>query len=186
MRADAARNLEAVLQTGARLLAEDPGASMAQIARESGVDRSTVYRRFPTREALLAGVIAAKLDAATVAIDAARPEQAPFTVALHRLAEGLITVSRRWWPVDARLMFEDPESSARATVLRDRIAALIERGVAEGIVRADLPPGWALRVLLSLDDMAAHEQEQLAPGAAADLVVETFLGAVGSARPAAR
>ncbi|MFC9627623.1 TetR family transcriptional regulator, partial [Streptomyces sp. NPDC056930] len=46
MRADAARNLEAVLTAGARMLAADPGASIASIAAEAGVDRRTVYRRF--------------------------------------------------------------------------------------------------------------------------------------------
>ena len=43
MRADAARNLEAVLLTGARVLAADPTASMAEIARESGVALSILF-----------------------------------------------------------------------------------------------------------------------------------------------
>ncbi|CAM5510559.1 hypothetical protein SCANM63S_04947 [Streptomyces canarius] len=57
MRADAARNLEAVLTTGARMLAADPGASIASIAAEAGVDRRTVYRRFACREELLVQVL---------------------------------------------------------------------------------------------------------------------------------
>jgi AcrR family transcriptional regulator len=178
MRADATRNLETVLLTGARVLAGDPTASMAEIAHQSGVDRSTVYRRFPTREALLAAVFQAKLDAAEQVIDEARPEEAPFAIALHRLVEGTIVVSRRW-PVDLQLMLEDPEASARGAGLRARIGNLVDRGVDEAIVRSDLPDDWACEVLLALVDLAAHRQEQLAPGAAADLAVGSFLGATG-------
>jgi AcrR family transcriptional regulator len=72
MRADAARNLEAVMRTGARLLAEDPATSMAAIAAEARVDRRTVYRHFPTREAHLAAVFQAKLDSAERVLDEAR------------------------------------------------------------------------------------------------------------------
>ena len=72
MRADAARNLAVVLRTGARLLAEDPGTSMSAIATAAGVDRTTVHRRFATREALLNAVFHAKLDSAERVLDEAR------------------------------------------------------------------------------------------------------------------
>src|ERR1700744_295553 len=113
MRADAARNLDTVLQTGARLLAEDPATSIATIAAEAGVDRRTVYRRFATREALLAAVFQAKLDAAEHVLDDARLTEAPVAVALHRYVEGIIPVSRQW-PVNVRrMMRSDPAAHHR-------------------------------------------------------------------------
>ena len=96
MRADAARNLDAVLQTGATLLAEDPGASVAAIAEAAGVDRRTVYRRFPNRDALLCAVFQAKLDAFDEVIDRSRLTEAPVGVALHRFVEGAVEVVRRF------------------------------------------------------------------------------------------
>jgi AcrR family transcriptional regulator len=183
MRADATRNIESVLLTGARVLAADPGATMADIARESGVDRSTVYRRFPNREALLAAIFQAKLDAAEQVIDEARPLKAPFNVALHRFVEGTVTVSRRW-PVDLQAMLEDDQARARGVQLRARVDALVERGATEEILRDDLPPQWASDVLLALVNLVAHSYQEVAPGAAADLVLETFLGAAGIRRPA--
>ena len=45
MRSDATRNLELVLKTSARLLADDPSASIAAIAAAANVDRRTIYRR---------------------------------------------------------------------------------------------------------------------------------------------
>jgi len=77
MRADAARNIEKVLRTGARLLAQDPTTTIAAIAVAAEVDRRTVYRRFDSRETLLAAVYEARLDAVGKAIAAARLTEAP-------------------------------------------------------------------------------------------------------------
>ncbi|MGW8882589.1 TetR family transcriptional regulator, partial [Streptomyces mirabilis] len=119
MRADAARNLDAVLQTGARLLAHDPSTSIAAIATAAGVDRRTVYRRFKTREELMAAVHTAKLDACEKVIADARLTEAPVLVALHRYAEGIITVSRRW-PVDLQQV-QDEAAAARLRRLIEQL-----------------------------------------------------------------
>jgi AcrR family transcriptional regulator len=180
MRADAARNLDAVLHTGARLLADDPATSIATIAAEAGVDRRTVYRRFATREALLAAVFRAKLDAAEAVLDSARLMEAPVAVALHRYLEGIIPVSRQW-PVDVRrMMRSDPDSHLRREAQSQRLTAFVSRAVAEGVLRNDVPVGWARAMLDQLVDLVAHQFVDVAPGPAADLVVDSFLRGIES------
>jgi AcrR family transcriptional regulator len=49
---DALRNDRLILEAAARVLAEDPKATMQRIADEAGVARLTVYRRYRDREAL--------------------------------------------------------------------------------------------------------------------------------------
>lgn len=178
MRADAARNIDLVLRTGARLLAADPATSMAAIAEQAGVDRRTVYRRFATREALLAAVYRAKLEAAERVIDQARLTEAPVAVALHRYVEGVVPVSRTW-PVDVRRMMQDPDVRARSKVLSGRLDAFVGRAAAEGLLREGLPEGWAREVLDRLVDSAAHGFPDLAPPQAADLVVASWFEGVG-------
>ncbi|MFK3984671.1 TetR/AcrR family transcriptional regulator [Micromonospora sp. NPDC050397] len=179
MRADAARNLSNVLRTGARLLAEDPTTTINTIATEAGVDRRTVYRRFATREALLAAVFQAKLDSASRVLDEARLVEAPVAVALHRYVEGIIPVSREW-PLDTRRMMRaDPVARARREEQSQRLDRFVRRAADEGLLRAGLPVGWARAVLDDLVDSAAHRFPEIDPPQAADLLVDTLLNGLG-------
>lgn len=178
MRADAARNIDAVLQTGARLLAEDPSTSIAAIAAEAGVDRRTVYRRFACRETLRDAVFHTKLDAIQAVLTESRLESAPVAVALHRFVEGIIGVVRRY-PIDPELMSDDAESYQRMLGQRKRIADFIERAVEEGLIKSDLPDGMAAALLQKIIALFARQYCHLSPAHAADIVVDTFLNGIG-------
>ncbi|MCU1495909.1 MAG: regulatory protein TetR [Acidimicrobiaceae bacterium] len=182
MRSDAARNLELVLRTGARLLAEDPSASIAAIASAASVDRRTVYRRFTSREELLAAVHRARYEAVEQAIDAARLQEAPVAVALHLYVEGIIAVNRAW-PVVMRDVRADPTVAEHRNRLVKEVDAFLVRAVDEGLFRPDLPLGWINAVLPSLMLDAAEGVPDLTPARAADLVVETLLRGVGMSHP---
>jgi len=52
-RADALKNREAILQVARDALTESPDASLNSIAKRAGVGAGTLYRHFPTREALI-------------------------------------------------------------------------------------------------------------------------------------
>jgi AcrR family transcriptional regulator len=179
VRADAVRNMDALMQTGARLLARDPATSMATIAAEAGVDRRTVYRRFATREALLVALFTAKLDAFERVLDEARLEEAPVAVALHRYVEAILPVSRQW-PVDfGRLESGDDATEQRRQQLRDRLDVFFDRATAEGLFRADLPPGWARRTTQEFIHVGAHRYPDLDPPRLADLIVDCVLNGLG-------
>jgi AcrR family transcriptional regulator len=180
MRADAARNLEAVLRASARLLAQDPSASIADIAEAAGVDRRTVYRRFESRDDLLQAIYRARLDALESVIEEARLDEAPFVVALHAFAEGGIGISREW-PVDIRATV-DPEIVRRRKVLNGRVAAFLRRAERQGDLASGLPEEWPLSLLQAQLRAVAQELPDLPAGRAADLVVETFLRGIGGRR----
>jgi AcrR family transcriptional regulator len=179
MRADAARNLDAVLEAGARLLAEDPGTSVSAIAAHAGVDRRTVYRRFPNRDALLCGVFEAKLDALDDALAQSRLTEAPVGVALHKLVEGVVAANRSY-PVGHEQMTGSSGLTERYLAQREQVETFLRRAAEEGLIRADLPDGMAYALLYSIVSLLARQFPELECGRAADLAVEVLLGGIGS------
>src|SRR5262245_15381081 len=63
LRADAQRNLDRILEAASDAYAEvGPDVTVDEIARRAGVGHGTVFRRFPTKDALRAAVIRVRLD----------------------------------------------------------------------------------------------------------------------------
>ncbi len=61
-RSDALKNREAILQVAHDALAESADASLNSIAKRAGVGPGTLYRHFPTREALILEVYRRDVD----------------------------------------------------------------------------------------------------------------------------
>jgi AcrR family transcriptional regulator len=73
LRADAQRNLDRLLEAAGECFAErGVDCSVDEIARRAGVGHGTVFRRFPTKEALLLAVVVRRIEAlAAIAEEAA-------------------------------------------------------------------------------------------------------------------
>jgi AcrR family transcriptional regulator len=180
MRVDAVRNLDVILQTGARLLAEDPSTSIAAIAAEAGVSRRLVHRRFASRDALHDAVVHTKLEAVDAVLSDARLDSAPVAVALHRFVEGIIAVVRRY-PIDPESIRADAESYARMLDQRAQVATFLRRAMDEGFIRSDLPDGLAQAQLHLIIALLARQFPDHDPARAADIAVDTLLRGLGSA-----
>ncbi|MEU1710472.1 TetR/AcrR family transcriptional regulator [Streptomyces sp. NPDC005706] len=161
------------------MLAADPGASIASIAGEAGVDRRTVYRRFASREDLLAAIYESRLTAIEHAIADARLREAPAAVALHRYVENIIAVNRTW-PVDLNRMLADDDVRARRDASAREVDAFLRRATDEGFLRPDLPAGWVSALLPQLMHLVSRQLPELSAGQAADVVVDTLLNGLGA------
>jgi AcrR family transcriptional regulator len=63
LRADAQRNRDRILEAAATAYAElGPEVTMDEVARRAGVGHGTVFRRFPTKDALRAAVVEMRLE----------------------------------------------------------------------------------------------------------------------------
>jgi AcrR family transcriptional regulator len=163
-RADAERNIAAILDAAVEVLGERPDASMAEIAAAAGVARQTVYAHYESREALLTAVADRAMAMTLAAIDAAELRRGSASEALERL-------TRSWWS-SIEPMARVLEALTSAFPGRDemhqfhspvieRIEGLVRRGQRSGEFDATLPAEWGAICFLALMHAAA---EQVAAG----------------------
>ena len=77
VRADAARNRAHIIAVARDALAKSAGASLNSIAQQAGVGAGTLYRHFPTREALLLAVYRDEVQALAAAAPVLLAEHPP-------------------------------------------------------------------------------------------------------------
>ncbi len=180
-RADAERSVAAILDAALEALASDPDASMAEIARQAGVVRATIYVHFPTREALLEAVTGRAIAEVTRVIAAAAPDKGKPTEALMRVVAAAWQTLGRYHPLVAiNTRLSPAELHRRHAPVLALLHPLIERGQRDGSFRPDVPAEWHLSMLLALVHAASAELRTGRVGAtnAEAAVVETVAGAL--------
>jgi AcrR family transcriptional regulator len=148
-RRDATANREALLAAAADALGEASDAPLERITSAAGLTRRAFYGHFANRDELVVAVIdvgAARLNA--IAADTDDPH-APTAIALLG--------ARLWGAVEhvrllAGMAVREPYATHAAEALapvRERLRALVERGVAEGTVRPDIRADVLARLIES-------------------------------------
>lgn len=172
-RVDAARNREAILSTAQQVFVQRPDAGLAEVARASGLTRTTVYAHFTSREQLLDELQARAVERTVALIDASDQAGLPASEALVRV------LAASWQQVGqhARLLAAagrlDERPGGRHAPIAERLLALIRRGRNEGAFRADVPEEWLLITYFALVHAAGRE---VAEGSVRPADAELWLG----------
>jgi len=180
-RADARRNVAAILDAATDCLARDPEASIVEIAKAAGVGRVTLYGHFDSRATLVAAVVERAMsesDAALVELDlSGDPAQA-----LVRLIHATWRITYRYGAlvVAAERAMPDEELTAAHSPHRERAARLFEHGRAVGRFRDDVPTSWLITMLHTVVHAAASAvyTQELTAEEAPRMIAATMLGVV--------
>ncbi|MFM0123435.1 MULTISPECIES: TetR/AcrR family transcriptional regulator [unclassified Paraburkholderia] len=180
-RADALRNRERILDEAKTAFTRAAGEiSMEDVARQAGVGVGTLYRHFPTREALLESVY--------------RAEVAKLAEEERRLSDSLppLDALRAWM-----LLFVDYIATKKIIApalnsivggptklfessgaqIKDAIQSLVTRAIASGDIRPDLEPLDLLRALVGVSNVASAPDWQQSAKRLVDILL------LGSRRP---
>ena len=179
-RADARRNVAAILDAAADCLARDPETSVADIAAVAGVGRITVYGHFKTRADLVDAVLARTVQRADVILDATDTGGDPQD-ALARLVASSWLIVHQFRNILLAAQRELPAERIRGVhdpILR-RVQSLIGRGQQAGAFRTDLPGEWLVTTAFSLMHAAAEDAAagRVSAGDAARLITATLVAA---------
>lgn len=164
MRADARRNAELIVATAREVFAEKGAdAPLDEIAKRARVGAGTLYRHFPTREALVEAVYRDEVGELADRVDVLLAEYAPFDALTRWMREQMRFVDHRRG-LAANLKFAVRPGTETMNWCRDRLlaaaATLIDACRAVGAVRADLEPfdlmrfGHGLAVVAEFGDEA--------------------------------
>lgn len=174
-RLDAQRNRERILEVAKEAFTRHgANASLDDIAAEAGVGAGTLYRHFPTRDALIEAVY--------------RSEVEKLAAAEHRFTETMPPVEalRAWM-----LLFVDyiaakhiiapalnsivggPTRLYEGTreLLENAIGSLVQRAVKSGDIRKDLVPFDLLRALIGVSNVASMPDWQQSAKRLVDILI---------------
>jgi len=174
-RADAQRNRERILELARQEFARSGvNASLEEIAKQAGVGPGTLYRHFPTRDALIEAVY--------------RTEVEKLAAAERRFAEAMppIEALRAWM-----LLFIDHIAAKQIIVpalnalaggpsklyegsrgqIQGAIHALVRRAIKSGDMRKDLDPMDLLRALIGVASVAISPDWQQSAKRVVDILI---------------
>ncbi|MGA5822316.1 TetR/AcrR family transcriptional regulator [Kitasatospora sp. NPDC094028] len=176
LRADARRNRAKVLAAAREAFAaEGLAVPLDEIARRAGVGAGTVYRHFPTKEALFEAVVTDSIETQTARGRAVLAEEAPgealFTFLAELVAGAVVKMDLADALVGAGVELQ-PGTTAAAAQLRAVLGELLTRAQAAGAVRPDVD-GADLHALVA-GAVAAERRRpsDTAPGRLARLVCD--------------
>lgn len=174
-RADAQRNREKILEVAKEAFTRDgANISLDDVAKQAGVGPGTLYRHFPTRDALLEGVYRAEL---------------------QKLAQAEQEFSKTLPPVEAlrswMLLFVDYIAAKQIiapalntlvgggsevfecsrTLITEAIEGLVSRAIATGDLRPDLEPLDFLRALAGVSNIASTPDWQRSARRLVDILI---------------
>jgi AcrR family transcriptional regulator len=195
-RVDAERNRVRLLETAKAAFAEKgSGASLDEIARMAGVGAGTLYRHFPTRDALVAAVYRNETDQLVAAAGRLAETHPPVTAlrewlllfvdyiaTKHGMYEVLNSIvggtsdlysasTAQVKQAMAKLVGGTSDLYSATAQVRQAIAKLVDRAVASGDIRLALDPLDLLRALAGVANVSSGPDGKRAAKRMVDVLI---------------
>src|SRR3984893_17457401 len=153
-RSDAVRNRERVLEAAKAVFsAGGADASLEAVAKRAGVGIGTLYRHFPTREALFEAVYRREVEQLSELAEQLKSDASPVDALRSWLRSNVELVATKKGMIAALALVVQAPSELYAYSfdrLTKAVGTLLHRAVAAGEIRADISPEDLLRALIGM------------------------------------
>jgi AcrR family transcriptional regulator len=153
-RADALRNRERVLDAARAVFsAGGPDASLEAVAKTAGVGIGTLYRHFPTREALFDAVYRHEAQQLAALAERLKKEAQPIEALrqwLHALIKFVATKKGMSAALALAVSKDSDLFSYSSDLLMRSAGGLLDRAIAAGAIRNDIGPEDLIRTLVGM------------------------------------
>ena len=184
LRADAQRNREQLLAAAVMAFSRDADVTLESIAREAGVGIGTLYRHFPSREALVDAAYRSELarlcDSVPGLLECMPADQAMRTW-MDRFIEYMST--KRGMADALKMVIAsggNPFAESRSRLLA-AFSALLAAGAADGTMRADVTSADLLASMSGVAMAAGDPSQRPQAGRLLDLLMDGLRHGAGSA-----
>jgi AcrR family transcriptional regulator len=141
LRSDAERNRRLVLEAATQAFAQDGlDVGMAEIARRAGVGNATVFRRFPSKDALIEAIVDEKIAELLAAAGRAAEIEDPWDSLVDMLEKTAALQARDhgFFQATEEFMLRHPDLLRRHRPVFEAVDRLVVRAQAAGVVRDDV------------------------------------------------
>jgi AcrR family transcriptional regulator len=174
-RSDAQRNRERILEVSKEAFTRaGANASLDDIAKQAGVGPGTLYRHFPTRDALLVAVYRSeveKLAAAGRKFAETMPPLEALRAWMLLFVDYIATKKIIASALNTLVGGPSKLLEASYTQIREAIRALVNRAIKSGDIRKDLDPVDLLKVLVSVAYMSSSPDWQQTARRLVDMLI---------------
>jgi AcrR family transcriptional regulator len=182
-RKDAQRNRERILETAKESFTRfGAAASMDDIARRAEVGAGTLYRHFPTRDALIEAVYRSEVEKLAAAAKAFAEKMPPVDALRawmllfvdHIAAKQIIAPALNSLIGGPSKLYEGSRGQ-----IAGAIGGLVKRGIKSGEIRRDLEPFDLLGALIGVSHMAAGPDWKRSARRLVDILIAGAGGKIG-------
>lgn len=172
----------AIITASFELLVENPGASLAEIAKRAGVGRATLHRYFAGRDDLLLALARAAIREMDEAVNKACEGVQSSSDALFLCLEALVPLGDRYRFL-ANEPLDDHPDIAEEFARQDReTMALVEEAKHEGLFDRAVPTQWIVNSYehLLYAAWASVTEQECTPSQATELAWRTLTNGLGA------
>ena len=172
-----------ILDAAAVVLAQNPGASIAVIARQAGIGRATLHRYYPKREDLLRALALNAMAQSDAVVLPLYKEDGPKLETLKNIIRAMVPLGAYWHFLSLEYsVMEDEAVKEKYKAQLECLSQLVNEVKAERGLALDVPTAWMVAAIDSLLYAAwmGVEAGAIARNDAADLVIRTLFQGLSS------